>query len=81
MKWLVNYKPTLARKIYDWVVDKLNNITGGRIENLYWEDVRNKFERAYSEEYNNEVNNGKNKNIEKYYIEPIEEFNEMEYNN
>ena len=58
---LVNYKPTLARRIYDWVVDKLNNITGGRIEKLYWEDVRNKFERAYNEEYNGKRNQDKSK--------------------
>nr|DAL16307.1 MAG TPA_asm: Large polyvalent protein associated domain 38 [Caudoviricetes sp.] len=58
---LVNYKPTLARRIYDWVVDKLNNITGGRIEKLYWEDVRNKFERAYNEEYNAKGNQDKSR--------------------
>lgn len=46
---LVNYEPTVARKIYDWVVDKLNKVTGGRIEKLYWTDIKNKFERAYSE--------------------------------
>lgn len=49
---LVNYNPSTARKIYDWVIDKLNKMTGGRIEKLYWEDVKNKFERAYSEQGN-----------------------------
>lgn len=49
---LVNYNPSMARRIYDWVVDKLNKITGGRIEKLYWEDVKNKFEKAYSEQGN-----------------------------
>lgn len=49
---LVNYNPSIARKIYDWVVDKLNKITGGKIEKLCWEDIKNKFERAYSEEGN-----------------------------
>lgn len=69
---LVNYKPTLARRIYDWVVDKLNNITGGRIEKLYWEDVRNKFERAYNEEYNTKRNQDKSR----YSIETDENGNQ-----
>lgn len=53
---LVNYEPTVARKIYDWVVDKLNKVTGGRIEKLYWTDIKNKFERAYSESGNYSTN-------------------------
>lgn len=46
---LINYKPSLARRIYDAVVDLLNKFTGGRIEKLYWQDVRNKFEAAFNE--------------------------------
>ena len=72
---LVNYKPTLARRIYDWVVDKLNNITGGRIEKLYWEDVRNKFERAYNEEYNgrNELNTSDKYHISENFSKEIDQ--------
>lgn len=49
---LVEYNPSLARKVYDWVVEKLNNVTGGRVEGLYWRDIKNKFEKAYSENGN-----------------------------
>ena len=45
---LINYKPSLARRIYDAVVDLLNKFTGGRIEKLYWQDVRNKFESEFN---------------------------------
>lgn len=70
---LVNYNPSMARKIYDWVVDKLNKITGGKIERLYWEDVRNKFEKAYSEEgnYNNQEDTKFSKEITSDGIEYI----------
>ena len=44
--------PTVFKKIYDWIVDKLNKFTGGRNEKLYWEDVKNKFESVYRQEYN-----------------------------
>jgi hypothetical protein len=70
---LVNYTPSKARMVYDWIVDKLNKITGGRIEKLYWEDVKNKFERAFSEEgnYNRENINKFSKEITSDGIEYI----------
>lgn len=44
-------KPNVFKRIYNWVVDKVNKITGNKIEKLYWEDIKNKFENAYSQEY------------------------------
>ena len=45
---------SIARKIYDWVVEKLNNMTR-KFENMnsyfYWKDVKNKFEEAFRQEY------------------------------
>lgn len=49
-------KPTVFEKIYDWVVDKINKITGNKIEKVYWEDIRNKFENAYRQTYQGETN-------------------------
>lgn len=53
---IVNMKESrsIARKIYDWVVEKLNNMTRS-FENMnqyfYWKDVKNKFEEAFRQEY------------------------------
>ena len=47
-------KPTLGRRIYNWVVDKLNKInkaTGYKSEKIFWTDVKNKFENAYKQDY------------------------------
>lgn len=44
-------KPTVFKRIYDWVVDKVNKITGNKIEKIYWEDIKNKFENAYRQTY------------------------------
>ncbi|MGN1269336.1 MAG: hypothetical protein ACI4UU_00475 [Clostridia bacterium] len=55
-------KPTLGRKIYNWVVDKLNKInklTGYSSERLFWADVKNKFENAYRQDYKGNNNNSK----------------------
>lgn len=49
-------KPTVFKRIYDWVVDKLNKITGNKIEKVYWEDIKNKFENAYRQPYQGESN-------------------------
>ena len=49
-------KPTVFKRIYDWVVDKVNKITGNKIEKVYWEDIRNKFENAYRQTYQGESN-------------------------
>jgi len=51
---------SLARKIYNWVVDKLDTLVnrGGKVRNqrLYWENVKNRFEKAFNMEYNNSTN-------------------------
>lgn len=59
---LVNQKPSIARSIYNWVVDKLNSIVnrGGNVRNekLYWENVKNRFENAYNMSYNSNTEAG-----------------------
>ena len=50
---------TLGQKIYDWVVDKLNKLNGKlgyKSEKIYWADVKNKFENAFKQEYQNTNN-------------------------
>lgn len=49
---LTTQNRTLGQKIYDWVIDKLNKVTGYKSEKIYWTDVKNKFENAFKEEYN-----------------------------
>lgn len=44
-------KPNVFKRIYDWVVDKLNKFTGSKNEKIYWEDVKNKFENAFRQDY------------------------------
>ena len=44
-------KPNVFKRIYNWVVDKLNKFTGSKNEKIYWEDVKNKFESAYKQDY------------------------------
>ena len=51
---LTMQKPTTARKIYNWIIDKLNKLnklTGYTNEKLFWQDVKNKFENAYRQDY------------------------------
>ena len=52
-------KPTVFKRIYDWVVDKVNKITGNKIEKVYWEDIKSKFENAYRQTYQGETNQTK----------------------
>ena len=57
---LTMQKPSLARQIYNWVVDKLNTLNksiGYKSERLFWEDIKNKFENAYREEFNGSQSN------------------------
>ena len=58
---IVNNNPNIAQKIYRWVINKLqtsntvkdnNEVAGFKNEKLYWEGVKNKFEKAYNEEKN-----------------------------
>lgn len=54
-------KPNAFKRIYNWIVDKLNKFTGSKNEKLYWEDVKNKFENAYRKDYQG------NRNIQNKY--------------
>lgn len=50
---LVNEKPNLAKRIYNWVVDKLDNIGKSeeyKEQKAYWKSVADKFEKAYNEQ-------------------------------
>lgn len=59
---LVNQNQSVAKKIYNWVIDKLNKFTGGKNEKLFWTDMKNKFETAYNQEFR------KNEDITKFSI-------------
>ena len=76
---LTNSNPNFARKIYNWVVDKLNSIvnSGGNVrsERLYWQNIKNNFEKAYNMEYQN------NKANVKYKFESISPYVANEYKN
>lgn len=48
---LVNQNKSVAKKIYNWVIDKLNKFTGGKNEKIFWTDIKNKFETAYNQEF------------------------------
>lgn len=51
-------KPNLARRIYNWVLDKIDNIGKSseyKQEKAYWKDVAKRFEKAFNMEYNNSI--------------------------
>lgn len=52
-------KPSVFKRIYNWIVDKLNKFTGSKNEKLYWEDVKNKFESAYRQDYQGTSNSNR----------------------
>lgn len=52
-------QPSVAKKIYNWVIDKLNKITGYSNERIFWKDVKNKFKNAYRQDYKGNNNNSK----------------------
>lgn len=54
---LVNQNQSIAKKIYNWVIDKLNKFTVGKNEKIFWEDIKNKFETAYNQEFNKNDSN------------------------
>ena len=49
-------KPNVFKRIYNWVVDKLNKFTGSKNEKIYWEDVKNKFEKIYTKKESSDFN-------------------------
>ncbi len=52
-------QPSISKRIYNWVIDKLNKITGYSNERIFWTDVKNKFENAYRQDYKENNNNSK----------------------
>lgn len=59
---LIDDEPSIAKNIYNWVVNKIANSKGVKNEKAYWNNVKNNFEKAYNMEYQ-----GKGKNT-KYSI-------------
>lgn len=54
LKSLNKEKRSLGKRIYDWVVDRLNKLNkkkGYTNEKLFWQDIKNKFENAYKEDF------------------------------
>lgn len=64
VKSLSAEKPNVFKRIHEWVIDKLNKVTKGSFEQLYWKDIENKFRQAYRED--NSINQ---KNEIKYSIQ------------
>lgn len=52
-------KPNVFKRLYNWIVDKLNKFTGSKKEKIYWEDVKNKFESAYRQDYQGTSNSNR----------------------
>ena len=48
---LIDDEPSIAKNIYDWVVNKVANKNGVKNEKAYWNNVKNNFEKAYNMEY------------------------------
>ena len=48
---LIDDEPSIAKNIYDWVVNKVTNSKGVKNEKAYWNNVKNNFEKAYNMEY------------------------------
>lgn len=70
---LAQTNPSLFRKIYNEIKYLWHQFTGYKNQNQFLEDLKYKWEQAYRR--NNELNDTSN-----YYIQPLEEFNEMQYN-
>ena len=88
LKSLTIEKRSIAKIIYDWVVDRLNRLNkkvGYVSEKLFWEDIKNKFENAFKEGYVNtdskvETKSLTNKEI-KYTTYNLENSTYLDYNN
>ena len=55
---LIDEKPSIAKNIYDWVVNKVANKNGVKNEKAYWNNVKNNFEKAYNMEYQGKGSKG-----------------------
>jgi hypothetical protein len=58
---LIDDEPSIAKNIYDWVVNKVANKNGVKNEKAYWNNVKNNFEKAYNMEYEGKGNKGNTK--------------------
>lgn len=57
---LTTEKPSLSKSVYNWIIDKLNKLnklTGYKKEKIFWNDIKNKFNNAYRNDY---ISNGLN---------------------
>ena len=63
---LIGEKPSLARRIYNWVKDKLSNEKTSE-QKAYWKSVADKFEKAYNEQKTNQTSNNTSYSIGKHY--------------
>lgn len=75
---IINNKPNIAQKLYRWVINKLqtantikndnNKVTGFKSEKIFWEGVKNRFEKAYrSQDYSTtKIDEAKNTSSIKY---------------
>ena len=57
---LIDDEPSIAKNIYDWVVNKVTNSKGVKNEKAYWNNVKNNFEKAYNMSYENSKQKNKN---------------------
>lgn len=57
---LIDDEPSIAKNIYDWVVNKVVNNKGVKNEKAYWNNVKNNFEKAYNMSYENSKQKNKN---------------------
>jgi hypothetical protein len=64
---LIDDEPSIAKNIYDWVVNKVANKNGVKNEKAYWNNVKNNFEKAYNMEYQGKGSK-KSNNQAKYKI-------------
>lgn len=60
---LVNQDRTTMQKVWDWIKQKINSLRGNTNEAVYWQDIANKFEKAYNQKYQ-----GTNEIATKYHI-------------
>ena len=74
---LSTQKPSIFKRMYDAIISLANKITGNSNEALFIKDLKNKFQKAYRESEQSNIQEGKTN----YYIEPIAKFNNVEYNN
>lgn len=81
IRQLVDSQPKLSKVIYNWIVKTVNNLAnknGVKKERLYWENIKNNFEKAYNMDWE-----GKGKKTDSKYsiggYKAIEQLEESKY--